>query len=91
MNPWSGRPDWTKNVIYETGEDMALEVTVTIKSGAGYGAPWHVVKGTPKEIAGYLGIEEFPAQGQGSAIQAQLHKVAAWAAGDFESLNPGKG
>lgn len=68
---------------------MALEVTVTIRSASGYGTPVHVVKGEPKEVAAYLGVEEFT--GKGSEIQAQLHKVAAWAAGDFESLNPGKG
>lgn len=68
---------------------MALEVTVTIKSGSEHGAPWHVVKGSPKEVAAYLGIENF--SGKGSEVQAQLHKVAAWASEDFDSLNPGKG
>ncbi len=68
---------------------MALEVTATIKAGSGHGAPWHVVKGSPEEVAKYLGVEEFT--GKGSEIQSALHRVAAWASEDFASLNPGKG
>lgn len=68
---------------------MALEVTVTIKSGSGHGAPWHVIKGTPTEVAEYLGVEDFG--GKGSEIQAQIHRVSAWASEDFQALNPGKG
>lgn len=68
---------------------MALEVTVTIKAGAGHGAPWTVVRGAPDEVAKYLGIEEF--DGKGSTLALQLNKVAAYVAKEFENLNPGKG
>lgn len=70
---------------------MALEVTVTIKSDSGHGAPWHVVKGSPDEVAGYLGLHGEDWDGKGSTLQAQLHRVAAWASEDFDSLKPGKG
>lgn len=89
MNPFKDRPKITTNVVFQTGEDMALEVKITIKSGSGHGAPWHVVSGTPAEVAEYLGVEDFG--GKGSEIQSQVHKVAAWASEDFASLNPGKG
>lgn len=69
---------------------MALKVTVTIKSGSGYGAPWHVMEGTPDELAKYLGIEDEDWDGKGSTLQSQIHKVAAWTGGDFAALNPGK-
>lgn len=68
---------------------MALEVTVTIKAGPGHGAPWTVVKGSPDDVAKYLGIEEF--DGKGSTLALQLNTVAAYVAGEFDKLNPGKG
>ena len=89
MNPFKDRPKVTTNVVFSTGEDMSLEVTVTIKHGAGYGAPWTVVKGSPGEVAGFLGIEEF--DGKGSTLALQTNKVAAYVAGEFDKLNPGKG
>lgn len=89
MNPFGDRPKITTNIAFDTGEDMSLEVTVTIKSGSGHGAPWHVIKGSPAEVAEYLGVENFG--GRGSEIQSQVHKVAAWASQDFADLNPGKG
>lgn len=68
---------------------MALEVTVTIKHGAGYGAPWTVVKGTPEDVAEFLGIESY--DGKGSTLALQTNTVAAYVSGKFAELNPGKG
>lgn len=89
MNPFGNRPSYTTNIVFETGDNMALEVTVTIKHGSGYGAPWTVVKGPPAEVAAYLGIEEF--DGKGSTLALQTNTVAAYVAGEFDKLNPGKG
>lgn len=68
---------------------MAVEVTVTIKHGAGYGAPWTVVKGNPDEVAQFLGIEDY--DGKGSTLAFQTNSVAAYVSGKFAELNPGKG
>lgn len=68
---------------------MALEVTVTIKSGPGHGAPWTVIKGTPDEVADLLKVPDYT--GKVSQIARQAGEVAAYVAGEFEKLNPGKG
>lgn len=68
---------------------MSLEVTVTIKHGAGHGAPGTVIKGTPGDVAEFLGITDY--DGKGSTLALQTNTVAAYVSGKFAELNPGKG
>lgn len=70
---------------------MSLEVTVTIKAGPGHGAPWTVVRGTPDDVAGYLGLHGEDWDGKGSTLSLQLNKVAAYVAGEFDKLGQAQG
>lgn len=68
-----------------TVSENKLEVSVTLKAGTGYDAPWIVAKGPRDEVAAFIGLE---AGAKLSAFNAQVPKLAKHFHDKAEEVNP---
>lgn len=66
-------------------EGPGLEVSVTVKYGPEYDAPWLVVRGPRDEVAEFVGLEP---GAKLSAFNAQVPKVSDHAHTKYQETNP---
>lgn len=68
-------------------QDNGLEVSITLKAGSGYDAPWIVAKGPRDEVARFIGLE---AGAKLSAFNAQVPHLAKHFREQAEAVLPKK-